>query len=104
MSRMVKDYIEVGEHVSLDALIDRLTALRDSLPDGAETELQVRGDDVFGRHLCIGFLRAQTAEEIEVEERYAAVTRQAQDDETPCMQDQLGYCALPRRKDLRAAA
>lgn len=71
MSRLIKDYIEIGDHVSLDDLIGELTALRDSLPASAEAELKIRGDDVFGRHLCIGFLRPLTAEEAACEGRYA---------------------------------
>lgn len=68
---MIKDYIEIGDHASLEDLIARLTALRDSLPGSAEAELKIRGDDVFGRHLCVGFLRPLTAEEAACEGRYA---------------------------------
>ena len=71
MSRMIKDYVEIGDHASLDSLIERLTELRDSLPPAAEAELRIRGDDVFGRHLCIGFMRPLTAEEAACEGRYA---------------------------------
>jgi hypothetical protein len=71
MSRLIKDYVEVGDHMSLDSLIARLTELRDSLPASAEAELRVRGDDIFGRHLCIGFLRPLTEEEAACEGRYA---------------------------------
>lgn len=70
MTRMIKDYVEVTEHASLDALIAELTALRKSLPQGAEAELKVRGDAIFGRHICIGFMRPLTAEEAAVEGRY----------------------------------
>jgi hypothetical protein len=71
MSRLIKDYVEIGDHASLDDLIARLTALRDSLPVSAEPELKIRGDDVFGRHLCIGYLRPLTAEEAACEGRYS---------------------------------
>ena len=71
MSRMIKDYLEIGDHSSLDGLIARLTELRDSLPPTAEAELRVRGDDIFGRHLCIGYLRPLTPEEAACEGRYA---------------------------------
>ena len=70
MSRLIKDYVEIGDHASLDDLIARLTALRDSLPASAEAELKIRGDDVFGRHLCVGYLRPLTAEEAACEGRY----------------------------------
>jgi len=72
MSRLVKDFVEVGDHVSLDDLIARLTDIRDSLPPSAEAEVKMRGDDVFGRHLCVGFLRPLTAEEAAVEGRYGS--------------------------------
>lgn len=68
---MIKDYVEIGAHASLDELIAQLTELRDSLPPYAEAEFRVRGDDVFGRHLCIGYLRPLTDEEAACEGRYA---------------------------------
>lgn len=71
MSRLVKDFIEIADHMSLDGLIQRLTELRDSLPEGTDAELKMRGDDIFGRHLSIGILRPQTAEEAACEARYA---------------------------------
>jgi hypothetical protein len=75
MSRMVKDYLEIGDHASLDSLIERLTALRDSLPPEADANLRIRGDDVFGRHLCIGYLRPLTEEEAACEGRYADLAK-----------------------------
>ena len=71
MTRMVKDYVEVSDHTSLEALIARLTEIRDSLPASAEAEIRMRGDDVFGRHLCVAFMRPLTAEEAACEGRYA---------------------------------
>lgn len=70
MSRLVKDYVEIGEFTSLDDLIDRLCTLRDSLTPQAEAELRVRGDDAFGRHLAISYRRPLTAEEAACEGRY----------------------------------
>jgi hypothetical protein len=75
MSRMIKDYVEVGDHASLNSLIDRLIEVRDSLPSEAEAEVKMRGDDIFGRHLCIGFLRPLTADEAACEGRYRDRTR-----------------------------
>ena len=75
MTRMVKDYVEVSDHSSLDALIARLTEIRDGLPASAEAEIRMRGDDVFGRHLCVAFMRPLTAEEAACEGRYAAGRR-----------------------------
>ena len=75
MSRMIKDYIEVGDHLALDGLIARLIEIRDSLPASAEAEIRMRGDDVFGRHLCVAFLRPLTAEEAACEGRYAGTRK-----------------------------
>ena len=71
MSRLIKDYVEIADHASLGDLIARLTELRDSLPPAADAELKLRGDDVFGRQLCITFLRPLTAAEAACEGRYA---------------------------------
>jgi hypothetical protein len=71
MSRMIKDYVEIGDHASLDGLIARLTDIRDSLPPAADAEIRMRGDDIFGRHLCVGFMRPLTADEAACEGRYA---------------------------------
>ena len=70
MTRRVKDFIEVSDYTSLDTLINILTAVRDNLPDDAEPELRMRGDDVFGRRLTISYLRELTAEEAECDARY----------------------------------
>ncbi len=76
--RMVKDFVDIGNHASLDALIETLVSLRDSLPEGAEAEMRVRGDDVFGRTLCVSFLRPQTDEEAACDARYRHVAGGAQ--------------------------
>ena len=104
MSRMIKDFIEISDYASLDSLIEQLSELRDSLPDGAEAELKMRGDDVFGRHLCIGFLRAQTIEEAEREARYADAYRQSRQRELARLHDELGFCPLPESDELKKAA
>ena len=70
MGRRVKDFIEISEYTSLDQLINTLTAIRDSLPQEAEPELRMKGDDVFGRRLSISYLRELTAEEATLEGRY----------------------------------
>src|SRR3954452_17574406 len=76
MSRRVKDLIEVKDFTSLDALIERLAEVRDSLPADAEPEVKMRGDDIFGRHVCVSFYRPQTAEEAECDARYAEAYRE----------------------------
>jgi hypothetical protein len=70
MTRRVKDFIEVSDYTSLDTLINILTAVRDNLPEDAEPELRMRGDDVFGRRLTIAYLRELTPEEAECDARY----------------------------------
>jgi hypothetical protein len=67
---MIKDYVEIGDFSSLDDAIARLSAVRDSLPPEAEAEIRIRGDEVFGRHLCVAFLRPLNAEEAACEGRY----------------------------------
>jgi hypothetical protein len=70
MGRRVRDFIEISDYTSIDALINVLTAIRDSLPEEAEPELKLRGDDIFGRRLTITYLRELTMEEAECETRY----------------------------------
>lgn len=75
MSKLTNDYMEVGDHLSLDELIDRLTAIRDSLPAGTDAKVKMRGDDNFGRHLCIAYKRPLTDEEAECLRRYSGEVR-----------------------------
>ena len=70
MPRRVKDFIQISEYTSLDALIRYLETIRDTLPPDAEPELTMRGDDVFGRRLSISFMRELTAEEAALDARY----------------------------------
>ena len=53
MSRRVKEFVEISDHQSLDDLIGQLTAVRDQLPENAEAELRLRGDEVFGRRITV---------------------------------------------------
>lgn len=80
MARRVTDFIEISDYTSLDKLISILTAIRDSLPEEAEAELRLRGDDVFGRRLTISYLRELTPEEAECNARYTGGV--AEPDET----------------------
>jgi hypothetical protein len=73
VGRLIKDYVQVGDHASLDDLIERLTVIRDSLPATAEAEIRVRGDDHYGRHLCVAYFRPLTVEEAACEGRYCRV-------------------------------
>ncbi len=107
MSRMVKEFIEIKDHVSLDALIDALVAARESLPEGSEAEVKMRGDDVFGRQICVSYFRAQTSEEAECDARYADAYRESRARELNRLQDELGVddaAARPRGRRLRMVA
>lgn len=107
MSRRVKEFIEIGEHVSLDDLIGKLVEVRDALPDGSEAELRLRGDEVFGRRISISYLREQTAEEADIEKRYAKAQKEAKERELERLQQELGvvcYAAPGKRGKLRIVA
>lgn len=104
MSRRVKEFVEISEHVSLDELIGKLTEVRDSLSEDSEAELRLRGDEVFGRRITISYFRAQTDEEAECEKRYAEATREAKEKELARLQAELGvvcYSAPGKRGKLR---
>ena len=104
MSRRVKQFIEISDFASLDDLIAKLEAVRDGLPAFAEAELRMKGDDVFGRKLSISFMREQTGEEADYEERYAEVIRAAQEQALDKLQQELGIvCRLPTGRKRRAA-
>jgi hypothetical protein len=69
--RRVKDFIDISEYTSLEDLIRYLEAIRDNLPPDHQAELKIRGDEIFGRRLTISYFREQTAEEVELESKYA---------------------------------
>ena len=86
MSRRVKEFVDIGDHVSLDELIQKLAEVRDSLPEGSE---------------------AQTEEEAELEKRYAEQSREAKEKELARLQAELGvvcYAAPGKRGKLRIVA
>ena len=95
MKRRVKEFIEIDDHSSLDALIAKLSEVRDGLPPEAEAELRLRGDDVFGRNLSISFFRDQTAEEADREARYAEACQEAREKELVRLQEELGVVCHP---------
>ena len=104
MTRRVKEFIEIGDFASLDELIDRLEVIRASLPGFAEAELRMKCDDVFGRKLTISYMREQTSDEAEYDERYAEVIRAAQEQALDKLQQELGVvCHLPTGRKRRAA-
>ena len=102
MSRLVKDFIEIKDYSSLDELIERLVAVRESLPGSAEAEVKMRGDDIFGRQLSISFYRPQTQEEVECDARYAQAYRESRERELSRLQEELGVeCRVPRNRSRR---
>lgn len=107
MSRLVKEFIEIKEFTTLDALIERLVELRDGLPESAEAEVKLRGDEVFGRQLCVSYMRQQTNAEADCEARYANAYRESRERELQRLQQELGVvCRVPRsrRNGLRIVA
>ncbi len=104
MSRRVKEFVDIADQLSLDDLIQKLAEVRDSLPQGSEAELRLRGDDVFGHRITVTYLRDQTAEEAEIERRYAEQSREAKARELERLQRELGvvcYAAPGKRGKLR---
>lgn len=107
MSRLVKDFIEINDYTTLDQLIDSLVAARNSLPNPAEAEVKMKGDDVFGRRISISFFREQTAEEAECDARYANAYRESRQRELDRLQEELGVvceAAGSRPRRLRIVA
>jgi hypothetical protein len=81
--------------------------VRDSLPDGSDAELRLRGDEVFGHRITISYFREQTAEEQEIEQRYAQEAKEAKERELERLQAELGvvcYAAPGKRGKLRIVA
>jgi hypothetical protein len=107
MSRRIKEFVDLKDHVSIDDLIQNLTDIRDSLPNDADAELRLRGDEVFGQRITISYFREQTEEEAELERRYAEQTREAKERELARLQAELGvvcYAAPGKRGTLRIVA
>ena len=108
MSRRVKEFVDIVDHVSLDELIAKLAEVRDNLPKDCEAELRLRGDEVFGRKITITYFREQTAEEAETEKRYVEAEKEAKAKELERLQQELGVVcyAAPgsKRRKLRIVA
>lgn len=107
MSRRIKEFVDIADHASLDELIAKLAELRDSMPEGADAELRLRGDEVFGHRMTITYFRPLSPEEAALEERYSAETREAKERELARLQAELGvvcYAAPGKRGKLRIVA
>lgn len=97
MSKFVKEFTEIKDFTTLDALIARLVELRGDLPESADAEVKLRGDEVFGRHLSVSWMRSQTDEEAACEARYADAYRASRERELQRLQQELGVvCHAPR--------
>ena len=103
MSRRIKDFVDLKEHVSLDELIEQLKEVRDSMPADADAELRLRGDEVFGHRITISYFRDQTDDEAELERRYAEQAREAKERELERLQAELGVVcyAAPGKRGTR---
>ncbi|URD60816.1 hypothetical protein M8312_13715 [Sphingomonas sp. KRR8] len=95
MRTRVKDFIEISDYTSLDRLITTLVAIRDSLPESADPELKMRGDDVFGRRLSISYFRELTVREAELHDKYHGV--EDADATLDALTEQLGSVEYKRR-------
>ena len=107
MKRRVKDFVDIADHVSLDELIQKLAALRDSLPSDCEAELRLRGDEVFGHRITISYFREQTDEEAEIEKRYCEASKEARQRELERLQSEpapVSYRGRGNRGKLRSVA
>ena len=107
MSRRVKEFVDISDHVSIDELIAKLTEIRESLPEESNAELRLRGDDVFGHRITITYFRGQTEEEAECERRYAEAEKEAKAKELERLQRDLGvvcYAAPGTKNKLRIVA
>ena len=107
MSRRVKEFVDVADHVSIDDLIHKLSEIRSNLPADADAELRLRGDDIFGHRITVSYFRAQTEEEADIERRYADAAREAKEQELQRLQSELGvvcYAAPGKRGKLRIVA
>jgi hypothetical protein len=107
MSRRVKEFVDVEDHLSLDALIEKLSEIRDQLPEAVAAELRLRGDDIFGHRITVTYFRDQTKEEAEFDKRYAKASREAKERELQRLQQELGVvCREPpgKRGKLRIVA
>ncbi len=107
MSRRVKEFVDVADHVSLDALIASLSELRDALPEGSEAELRLRGDEVFGHRITITYFRDQTEAEARVRAALCRSRPRGQGKAARAAPAELGkvcYAAPGKRGKLRIVA
>ena len=71
--RRDREIIEIGECMPLNTMIEGLLSLRGKLPEDCEPLVEMRGDENFGWKLIVTYSRELTADESELEARYAAI-------------------------------
>ncbi len=75
MSSYVREFVKIDDRTTLDDAIDVLMELRRALPEGANAELRMRGDDIFGRHLSVCYMQPKAVEERATELPYRLAAR-----------------------------
>ncbi len=73
MRTLVREIVDVGECATIDTLMERLAAVRATLPDPREADVRMRGDDFFGWRITITYSRPATCEEKRLR-RYGAAS------------------------------
>ena len=67
---MVREYVEIAECSSIEALIASLEAVKAQMPPGcSDPQVRLRGDDIFGRHILVSYSRPETEAELESSQR-----------------------------------
>lgn len=90
MSAMATNFIEFGDRTPLDALIEQLVAVRDSLPAGAEAEMRLQDCEATGRRLSIAYARPLPVEESHYEDRFSRAYREFRERELLRLQKEVG--------------
>ena len=99
MSRMVKEFIEIKDYASLDALIERLTEIRDGLPEDGRARSEdarrrrVRPPDL---HLLSSARRPRRKRSATRATPRPIASRSEQ--ELNRLQDELGFARSPQRR------
>lgn len=71
---MHREYVEIAGCKSIDELIARLAAAKRDMPPGSgQEQVQLRGDDNFGRHILVTYLRPERPDELELRNRSASI-------------------------------
>ena len=108
MSRRVKEFVDIGDHVSLDELDPELCEVRDGLPTDAEAELQACAATKCSAAASPSPTSAnRPKKKPSVEKRYAEAAKEAKERELERLQAELGvvcYAAPGKRGKLRIVA